>query len=168
MRFIGGAISSLALDLCSLWSPGAICSCLRHLLHFLLYQSKKYNAASGLFARDIANSNIHSYSNERNMPNKYLLFIILMLAINYNGRFFLLFSFHIDTKLCYTFTLFLARITGNIITNKGSLFFLLFCVRKLSFYLLQVSKYFPLSELDFKQSFWISYTYFIQIQAVIS
>ena len=31
-----------ALQGCSQWSPGAVCSCLRHLHSFLLYQSKKY------------------------------------------------------------------------------------------------------------------------------
>ena len=50
-------ISSYALDLCSQWSPGALCSCLRHLRPFLLYQSKigrGYNVARGLISRDIA------------------------------------------------------------------------------------------------------------------
>ena len=47
------------LELRSQCSPGAVCSYLRHLRPFLLYQSKKYiwgraNAARGLISRDIA------------------------------------------------------------------------------------------------------------------
>ena len=44
----------------SQWSPGAVCSCIRHLRPFSLYQSLKdkwgwgYNAARGLISRDIA------------------------------------------------------------------------------------------------------------------
>ena len=33
---------SFALDLHSQWSPGAVCSCLRNLHAFILYESKKY------------------------------------------------------------------------------------------------------------------------------
>ena len=35
------AVSSFALDLHSQWSQGAVCSYLRHLRPFLLYQSKE-------------------------------------------------------------------------------------------------------------------------------
>ena len=56
------ATSSFALDLRSQWSPGAVCSFLRHLRPFLLYQSRKfiwgggYNAARSLISRDIADN----------------------------------------------------------------------------------------------------------------
>ena len=58
------AISSFALDLCSQWLPGAVCSCLLHLCPFLFYQSKKkyggwYNAARGLISRDILDKNCY-------------------------------------------------------------------------------------------------------------
>ena len=50
-------ISSFALNLRYKWSPGEVCSSLRHLRPFLLYQSK--NAASGLISREIAKMYIH-------------------------------------------------------------------------------------------------------------
>ena len=40
-------ISSFDLDLRSQWTPGLVCSCLRHLRPFLIYQSKK-NKGGGI------------------------------------------------------------------------------------------------------------------------
>ena len=40
--FFSAAISSFALDLRSQWSPGAVCSCLRHLRPFYCISLKKY------------------------------------------------------------------------------------------------------------------------------
>ena len=54
------ALQDCRFDLCSQCSPRAVCSCLRHLHPFLLYQSKiiiqggGYNTARGLISRDIA------------------------------------------------------------------------------------------------------------------
>ena len=75
------AISSFALDLRSQWTSGAVCSCLRHLRPFILYQSKKYIWGGGILYQSKkyiwgGGYDFKGHCHRKNWTNHYLLLFI--------------------------------------------------------------------------------------------